>query len=104
MASVYSLVEALPPKSPVIVLPSAIVWKTRSEKAAQSQESPYRQSGVFDLVSVVKQVHVSVAMDQHQVLGRGLLAYLNIMRDERSNAVGLAKPLPIKDEITMLKM
>jgi hypothetical protein len=61
MAEVYSLVEALPPRSPVMVLPSAIVlrailvlifWRKKKKDVA------YRESCPFNLVGMFIEIHV----------------------------------------------
>jgi hypothetical protein len=43
-----------------------------------------------------------VIINQYCAIDIGVLAYLNIMRDERSNAVGFAKPLPGRNDVKTL--
>ncbi len=69
MASVYSFVEALPPKSPVMCLPSAMVWecvKTLGNSIIRFEldAETHAEGSLFDVVSHIVQVHVPVRREQ----------------------------------------
>lgn len=66
MAVVYSFVDALPPRSPVMDLPSAIVChKCESSVSHDQVADTYGESSVLDLVGVVVEVHVPVHSISH---------------------------------------
>jgi len=60
IAAVYSFVDAFPPRSPVIVFPSAIVYNGLSGQ--QMNRKPvtetYREGRLLDFVGMSVQVHV----------------------------------------------
>lgn len=61
MAAVYSFVDAFPPKSPVIVFPSAIVYDTsvRDQSMLQpTKHKTYRKGSLFDSVRMLIEIHV----------------------------------------------
>ena len=62
MAVVYSFVDALPPKSPVIDLPSAMVYTFHAKSVYNSaliEASPtYGKRRILDLVGVLVETHV----------------------------------------------
>ena len=54
----------------------------------------YIKGGLFNLVSVVVEVHVSSRRQFGGHNGHDEIGYLSIIMEERSRAVGLAKPFP----------
>ena len=64
MAPVYSFVDALPPRSPVIDLPSAMVCilfaKSAARNSVNRKRDTYRERRLLDLVGVLVKVHVPV--------------------------------------------
>lgn len=61
MAAVYSFVVALPPRSPVIVFPSAIVCESVPSMPRWLHRTivTYIKSGLLDLRRMLVQAHVS---------------------------------------------
>lgn len=99
IASVYWLVDAFPPRSPVMNFPSAMVCKMNVilAKSHDKQTSPYRERSLLDPIRVVIQVHVSEverSIQNNRV--RNTATNLNIMSDDNRRAVGLANPLPVE--------
>ena len=97
MALVYSAVDALPPRSPVMVLPSAIVWNGTSQRRTTEQtQRANRKCSLLDLVGVVLEIHVSGSRHSSAVVQIHVVAptNLSIINDESRSAVGLAKPFP----------
>ena len=95
IAWVYSLVEAFPPRSPVTCLPSAMVCeKCHQKRSITSITKAYGESGFLDFVSIINEVHVPWQKSAKPSRNHHETPYLSIIMEERSRAVGLAKPLP----------
>lgn len=105
MASVYSLVDALPPRSPVIVFPSAMVYLQLNQRQYHKMKS-YKHTvrAAFSILSAYsnKLMCLYGVELSTKVLHEVKWTNLNIMREDRSSAVGLAKPLPIKGLLEIL--
>jgi hypothetical protein len=110
MALVNSVVEALPPRSPVIDLPSAMVYRS-TEKGQRGPErrgcsgyGAYLERGVLDVLCDLMEVHVPKHHKSRKLLnaevGSAKLCVLRPIEPPEDlarltrRAVGLARPLP----------
>jgi len=95
MAAAYSFVDALPPRSPVMDLPSAMVLRWAiSQRSTCLTGSTYIQGGPLNLGCVLVQVHVPTPTSDQSGNPRSNRTYLSIIREDNNRAVGLANPLP----------
>src|SRR6266702_2192333 len=79
IAAVYSWVDALPPKSPVVALPSAIVFQAPVVNTRPPTQKCSRTASIaFSILSACSLRFMC----------------LNIISEDNKSAVGLAKPLP----------
>jgi len=54
----------------------------------------YGEGSMLNLFGVLLQVHVPMTVSCYDFSTLGCITYLNIINEERSNAVGLARPFP----------
>jgi hypothetical protein len=92
MLAVYSFVDALPPRSPVIVFPSAIVYN-----ASGGGQHMFH-------VQQKKKKEKRTVRAAFSILSACSLRFmcLNIINEDKRRAVGLAKPLPSKNHRIVL--
>lgn len=97
IAAVYSLVEALPPRSPVMLLPSAIVCEYDLTNIHVCTDYwTYREGSLFNFICMPSQVHMPKEEFCMTIQGRGvtMTTCLSIIKDDNRSAVGLARPFP----------
>lgn len=99
IAAVYSFVLDVPPRSPVIVFPSAIVCievnipgVARVYDRHLRRESPSRSSLHTRSGSCVCNEARRINQATRPI---GTLTYLNIIKEDNKSAVGLANPFPM---------